>query len=258
MKLPSVKLMKNVLGRKSPTILTVLSIGGLVLTTVMAVRATPKVLDLIADERHARDEDEEYEKFDQPMTKFDITKLVWPCYIPTIVMGAATVASIIGSNAINLKRNVALTSAYYLSETALKEYQAKVIKTIGENKAKLIKDEIAQDHVSKTKKNGNTVIVTGNGDTLCFDYSSGRYFKSSYDKIKKAQNDINYSLISENYLSLNEIYGHLNLEPVSNGRELGWDLGYNGQLEFDISTCMSEDNEPCLSIAFSATPRPRY
>jgi len=257
MKLPSVKLIKGVLGKNSPTILTVLSIGGLIMTTVMAVRATPKVLDLIADERHFREESED-DKWRVPMTRMDIVKLTWTAYVPTFIMGAATIASIIGSNTLNLKRNAALTSAYYLSETALKEYQTKVIKTIGENKAKLIRDEIAQDHVNKTKKDNSTVIITGNGDTLCLDLGSGRYFRSSINKIKKAENDINYSLRDQMWMSANEIYGYLDLDPVSMGNELGWDINNDGQLEFDISSTISEDDEPCITIKFMTKPRERY
>jgi hypothetical protein len=261
MKLPSIKAIKYGIGKNSPTILTILSIGGLIGTTIMAVNATPKVIRLIEEEKEYRAdalEQAEDDSWSEPMTKAEIFKLSWTYYIPTVAMGAATVACIIGANTINLKRSAALTSAYYLSETALKEYQAKVIKTIGEKKAQLIKDEISQDHVDKTKRDGKTVIITGNGDTLCLDTSSGRYFKSSMDKIRKAENEINRQLISENYLSLNEIYGIMDLGPVSTGRELGWDLGYQGKLEFDISTCMAEDDQPCITIDFNAIPRPKY
>ena len=259
MKLPLLKSFKNAAGKNSPTILTILSIGGLLATVVLAVNETPKVLDLIEDERIVREQESiRDEVIIEPMTKFEIVKLVWPCYIPAIIMGAATVASIIGANTISTKRNTALTGAYFLSETALKDYQAKVIKTIGANKAKLIKDEIAQDKVNSTKKKDSTVIMTGNGEVLCLDLLSGRYLRSSFDKLKKAENEINHRLISEMWMSLNEIYGYIGLPPVKMGNSQGYDLGTDGLLEFDISTCMSENEEPCLTFTFHVTPRPRY
>lgn len=259
MKLPSIKMLKHGARKNSPTILTILSVGGLIATTVMAVHATPKVMRLIDDEVYEREQEAIREEIIiEPMTKLEIFKLSWTYYIPTVAMGAATVACIVGANTINLKRSAALTSAYYLSETALKEYQAKVIETIGEKKAKLLKEEIAQKHVDKTKKDNNTVIITGNGDTLCLDMLSGRYFRSSVAKLKKAELDINYALMNETYLSLNEIYGYMDLGPVTTGKELGWDMGYQGKLELDISTCMSEDDEPCITFDFNAIPRPRY
>jgi len=259
MKTLSVKAAKYAIGKHSPTILTVLSIGGLLATTAMAVYETPKVLRLIEDEEHVRAvEAKEEDTFVEPMTKLEVVKLVWPCYIPAIVMGAATIASIIGANSISMKRNAALTGAYFLSETALKDYQAKVIKTIGANKAKLIKDEIAQDKVNGTKKDNKTVIITGNGEALCLDTMSGRYLKLSYDKLKKAENEINHRLISEMWMSQNEIYDYIGLPHVSTGNSMGYDLGNNGILEFDISSCIADDGQPCLTFAYNATPRPRY
>jgi len=250
MKSLNVKMLKNVVGKNGPTILTVLSVGGLIMTTIMAVRVTPKVLDIIKEEQWRLEREEE----DIFLTKWEKFKLAWPCYIPTAVMGLATIASIIGSNTLNLKRNAALTSAYFLSETALKEYQAKIIQTIGANKAKLIKDEIAQDHVNRTNKDNKTVIITGNGDTLCLDLTTGRYFRSSVDKIKRAEIDINNQLLDDTTMSLNEIYDCLDLEHVSAGGQIGWDRNKDGKLEFDISTCMSQDDEPCITIQFNAKP----
>jgi hypothetical protein len=259
MKLPLLKSVNHAAGKHSPTILTVLSIGGLIATVALAVNETPKVLDLIEDERIVREREAISDKIIiEPMTKFEIVKLVWPIYIPAIVMGGATIASIIGANSISTKRNAALTGAYFLSETALKDYQAKVIKTIGTNKAQLIKDELAQDKVNNTKRNDNTIIMTGNGEVLCLDLISGRYLRSSFDKLKKAENEINHKLISEMWMSLNDIYGYIGLPPVNMGNSQGYDLGNDGLLEFDISTCMSDNDEPCLTFTFHATPRPRY
>ena len=60
------------------------------------------------------------------------------------------------------------------------------------------------------------------------------------------------------WMSANEIYSYLNLDPVSMGNELGWDINNDGQLEFDISSTISEDDEPCLTIQFMTKPRDRY
>jgi len=90
------------------------------------------------------------------------------------------------------------------------------------------------------------------------DLGSGRYFRSSINKIKKAENDINYSLRDQMWMSANEIYGYLDLDPVSMGNELGWDINNDGQLEFDISSTISEDDEPCITIKFMTKPRERY
>ena len=265
MKMPNIKSIKVFFGKNSTTLLMISSITGVVGTAFMAVRATPKAMQLIKEEEWRRErvwEDNpdvgtNLEREELDLTKFEIFKLVWTCYIPPFIMGSATIASIIGGNTINTKRNAALTSAYFLSETALKEYQAKIIEKIGEKKAKLIRDEIAQDRVSNTKRDDKTIIITGNGDTICLDVSSGRYFKSSVDKLRKAVIDINYSLRTDNEITLNEIYDYMGLDPIAVGGKLGWDINKDGIFDIDFSTCLTELDEACITCTFEAKPRYR-
>ena len=84
----------------------------------------------------------------------------------------------------------ALTTAYAISESALKNYQEKVVETIGKNKEQSVRDAMAKDAISKKQIQNSEVIITKKGDTLCFDVLSGRYFKSDIERIKRAENDI--------------------------------------------------------------------
>ena len=136
----TVQSLRNTVSKNSPMILTGLGVAGLVTTTVMAVKATPKALELINDERHSRaDEDETFIYGDTPIPKMDLIKLTWKCYIPTAIMGGLTVVCIISANSISTKRNAAIAGLYSLTEKSLKEYQTKVVEVVGENKAKEIK-----------------------------------------------------------------------------------------------------------------------
>ena len=88
-------------------------------------------------------------------------RLTWRYYVPTAIMGGLTIACIIGANSINLRRNAALAGAYSLTEAALKEYQAKVIETIGDKKEQAIRDDIAKDRVKEHPLGEREVIITG-------------------------------------------------------------------------------------------------
>jgi len=44
--------MRHLIIKNSPTILTGLAVGGLVTTTVLAVKATPKALDILERNKH--------------------------------------------------------------------------------------------------------------------------------------------------------------------------------------------------------------
>lgn len=237
--------------QNSPTILTGLSVAGLVTTTVMAVKATPKAIQILEERREEeKDLNEDFKDF----TWEGVVKETWKCYIPAGLMGVATITCMICANSINLRRNAALASVYSLAETTLKEYQAKVVETIGEKEEQKIRHSIAQDKVNSMKP--ESIIITGSGDVLCLDLTSKRYFKSSYDKIKKVENQLGYELLNSMTLSLNEVYGMLNLEPTSVGWDIGWDVNRDGRVEIDITTSLGQNNEPCLVMDFSKQPRP--
>ena len=143
------------------------------------------------------------------------------------------------------------------SDLALSEYREKVIETIGEKKEKEVQDAIAKDQIEKNPISNNTVILTGKGNTLCYDSFSGRYFRSDIEKIRKAENILNKQMFSDMYMSLNEFYGLIDLEPTDVGSQIGWSMD-DGLLEIEFSAQLSEDDEPCLVMSFSQHPRYNY
>ena len=172
-----------IISKHSPEILTGLGIAGMITTTVLAVKATPKALKEIEDYEDTILCDHEKIK---PM---DAVKITWKHYIPAAITGTVSIACLIGASSVNVRRNAALATAYKLSETALTEYKSKVVETIGEKKERVIKDAIAKDKIEKNPVTQQNVIVTGKGETLCYDELFGRYFTSDIDKLKKIENE---------------------------------------------------------------------
>lgn len=232
--------------KHSPEILTGIGIAGLVVTTVMAVRATPKALILIEDKKKELNEDK--------LTPIETIKEAWICYVPAVLTGTVSIACLIGANSVNLRRNAALATAYTLSESALKEYQEKVIETIGEKKEQAIQDAVAKDRIEKNPVSTKEVIITEKGDALCLDYPSGRYFKSDREKINKAVNELNRRMRDEMYISLNEFYYEIGLSGIGIGDELGWNID-QGYIEPNFSCQLAEDGTPCLVISYFVGPR---
>ena len=147
-----------------------------------------------------------------------------------------------------------MATAYTLSESALKEYQEKVVETIGEKKEQAIQDAVAKDRIEKNPVSTNEVIITEKGDTLCLDYPSGRYFKSDREKINKAVNELNRRMRDEMYISLNEFYYEIGLSGIGIGEELGWNID-QGYIEPSFSCQLAEDGTPCLVISYLVGPR---
>lgn len=238
--------LKTAIKKHSPEILTGIGIAGMITTTVMAVRATPKALILIEE----RKEEIGAEKLEA----MDMVKTAWACYIPAAITGTLSVACLIGASSVNARRNAALATAYTLSESALKDYQGKVIEMFGEKKNEAVKDAIAKDKVEKNPVVTREVIITEKGNTLCYDAISGRYFKGDIDKIKKAECELNRQMRDEMYVSLNDFYYEVGLDNIKIGDELGWNID-NGYIDLSFSSQLASDGTPCLVIDYSIAPR---
>lgn len=245
------KLLKG-LSNNSPAILTGVAACGVVGTVIFAVKATPKAIELMGEEQERKRLDGETEHHEL-LSKKEIIQVAWKPYIPAMVMGTVTIACIIGSNQISTRRNAALMSLYSIAETGLKEYQSKVVETIGENKERKIRDDIDKDRLEKNPVTNNHIVVTGNGDSMCYDVLSGRYFKSNIEKIRQKVNDYNRDLLTEMEATLNDLYYELGLEGV----KMGNDVGYTSDnlCEVDFSTQLTPDNEACIVLNFSMPQR---
>lgn len=228
--------------RHSPEILTGAGIAGMITATVMAVRATPKALRLM-EERETK-----------PLTPIEKIKTTWKCYIPATAVGCVSVACLIGASSVNIRRNAALATAYTLSESALKEYQEKVVETMGSKKEHSVRDAIAKDKLANDPIENNEIIITDKGNTPCYDALSGRYFKTDIDKIRKAVNDLNRRMRDEIYISLNEFYYEIGLDGIKIGDDLGWNID-NGYIDLEFSSQLTKNDIPCLVIDYQVAPR---
>lgn len=258
-----VKSAKTIIGKYSPEILTGIGIAGMITTTILAVKATPKALKLLEDEKTRRIENDGAYNEDQnihvaePMTKLEIVKTCWKPYIPATITCVGSTACLIAASSVSAKRITALSAAYKLSETALTEYKEKVVETIGEKKEQEIRKAIKEDKIVNNPVSTKEVLITEKGNTLCYDIISGRYFKSDIDKIKKAENILNKRMMNEMYISLNEMYDELGLSPTKLGNELGWNLD-DGLIDFDFSSHLADDGTPCLAVDYAVAPRYDY
>lgn len=235
------------MSKHSPEILLGVGIAGMFSTTVMAVKATPKVYSAIHEEevnRYANDEPE--------LTKKEIFKMSWKAYLPAAIMFTCSSACIIGANSVNSKRNAVLTTACHVSERALAEYRDKVVEVIGEEKEKEIRDKVAEDRMKKDPVTTNAVFVA-KGDTLCYDTITGRYFKSDMQKLKNAENVLNHILITGDYCSLNEFYDELELPATEMGSSVGWNIK-NGLVELYFSAQIADDGQPCIVVNYDIEP----
>jgi len=242
-----VRYARYLVNENSTTVLTGLGVAGVATTAYLAGRSSFKAARLI-DELEARTDDE--------VTPVQKVKTVWTLFVPPVLAGGLTIASIIAANRIASKKMAALVIASGISERALSEYKERVVEKFGENKARDIRDDVATYRVAEDDVLNKEVVVTGTGEVLCYDMHTGRYFMSSMEAIKRAENHINYELVHFCSASLSEFYHEIGLPPTSYSDAVGWDV--NNHMEVHVTTVMSSDNRPCLAIDFSNPPVPEY
>jgi Family of unknown function (DUF6353) len=251
------------LDENTTTILTGVGVVGTVSTAYLAGRASFKAAELIeeAEKKHPltaplEEGEVTYGTVKLNLSKTEKVKLVWPQYIPAAISGVTTITCIVYANKIASKRMAALALASSISQRRMQEYQDKVLEKFGVKESTKVRDEIAQERVLRNPKDTRDVIITGEGDVLCYDMLTGRYFKSSAEKIRRAENRINHELNNFMHASLTEFYEHVGLPPTTYTDMVGWNG--NDNLEVQISTVMSDDEKPCLAIDFTPPPNSEY
>lgn len=230
----------------APEILTAIGISGVVTTAYLSAKGAFRAADLI--------EADIVENGIEPDRKKRVirqAKLVWKEYLPAGVSGAVTIGCILGASKTQGNRTAAAVAAYSLSEKAFSEYKEKVVEQLGEGKEQKIRDEIAQEKVSKAALEGKEVIVIGNGNVLCCELYTNRFFRSDMETLRRAMNDINAEIMRDisGYVSLNSFYDLVGLPPTSQSEMMGWNFEKPMFLQF--STCLSPDNEPCLAFDYN-------
>jgi Family of unknown function (DUF6353) len=235
----------------STTILTGVGVAGTITTAVLTGRASFKAAEIIKNEKELAEEGLEFPETKIELSKATKVKLVWKQYLPPVASGIVTVTSIVVANKISSKKIAALAVAGGISERALQEYKDKVVEKLGDRQSQKLRDEIAQDRVNKNPYSSEVVLV-GTGDVLCMDMITGRYFRSSVEDIKRAENKINHEILNSMGASLAEFQDELGMEETSYTQKVGWDGP--DLVNTILSTTMSADGRPCIVVDFNRPP----
>lgn len=253
------------LRRHSSKILTVMGAAGVVATTVLAVKATPKALELIDAELHEQNRErlarsvanscESYSPVDK-LKPVEVIKVAWKPYIPAAITGISTIACIFGANYLSVRSQASLMSAYALLDSSFKEYRAKT-EELYPDESRIVEREIIR---SKFDEN----VRTDNEKELFFDFHSMRYFNSTMEEVEKAADILNQKLAMDGYACLNDFYDILGIKNTPYGHQLGWSLMYNDkmygkpELEFNYDKIVLEDGLECTTIEIDYPPSIEY
>ncbi len=246
--------------KHSPEILMTMGTGSVVTAVIFAVRATPKAEQLLYEAHVAKVMEEENlpaiesaERVDRERTDIRLTfaekvKATWKAYIPTAGMVLFGIGCFWTAHGIDLKRQAVLAGLYSTAETALQEYQRKVVEMIGDKNEKEIRKAVQDDRIEKNPP--PTLIIPGQDDWCVID---GQYFPSNWNKIERAEIDANREMINHMYISQADLYWMLDPDHKylkTNGYEgqVGWNV--DEYLVLWKSYTNGPDGRPILIIEY--------
>lgn len=275
------------LKKHSPEILVVAGIAGTVVSAVLACKATTKVAEILDETNGTLDtihegmktgaiNGQEYTTEDgkkdtvvvYAQTGMKLAKL----YGPAIILGTLSITSILASNNILRKRNVALGAAYAAIDKSFKEYRGRVIERFGEQvdtelkygiKAKKFEEIEVDPETGKEKKVKKTVMVADpnlQSDYAVYFDSKSRNYETNPDYnrmfLKAQQAFANDKLQTRGHLFLNEVLDDLDLPRTPAGQIVGWTKdGPDGYVNFRIVEIERETedgrHEPALLLDFN-------
>lgn len=209
--------------RHGSTLLTCMGGAGVIATTVMAVKATPKAITLLEQARNEKGEE---------LTKSEKVKIAGSTYIPTIIMGASTLICVFGANVLNKRTQAALVSAYAMVDRSYREYRQKLKELYGQEAHEEIVNAIAIEKAKEVGISASTFATNSRltDDVACgepvlfYDEWSHRYFESTIEQVITAEYHLNRNFVLRGFTVLNELYEFLGLETTDYGSEIGWTI----------------------------------
>lgn len=259
------KLMRSLLGgakKKSPAILTGLTLVGIAVTAYQAYKAGIAASEILEKHRKEMDTVDPEDKVAKRAVVKETVKEMAPVVAPVIIMGIATGACAVGAQSINSRRIAALSAAYTVAEKTVTDLDKKMREVLGVKKTQSIRDGIAKDKLhEKGSVPESKVIITGEGNVRCMDEYTGKMFWGNARKIDKAISELNNDVRCWRWVSLNDFYDKIGLQRIKMGYDLGWNeedtLG-DGSLPISFTAILDDDQNPVLCIEYDVHLRRDY
>lgn len=256
------------LKKHSPEIFIAVGVVGTVTSAVMACRATTKLSDILEESKeeletiHEAPQKEELQgKYDEDMMHKDLALVYFQTgvkiaklYAPAVILGTLSITSIVASNNILRKRNIALAAAYATVDKGFKEYRGRVVERYGEQvdyelshnvKTKEITETIIDEKGKEKTVTKKVEVADPNvtNDYIKYFTRSNPYWDDTPDYVelflRSQQNYANDRLKVDKVLTLNDVYDSLGFQKTKAGMVVGWVFDENNEdgdnfIEFNV------------------------
>lgn len=244
-----IKINKNIL-------LASLSVVGVGATVFCTHKSTLKAVEMLKN------------KDVQNMSKSEMVKETYKAYIPTAIVGGATLAVIIGNAVINRQSQLGLIAASGMFAKKYDKIIDKIKTTYGEEAVKTIKNDIrieGCDYIEEAEEReirsvgafSNTYLGKDNDapQRLFYDSFGDRWFYARLNDVISAEYHLNRNFSLTGYTVLNDFYDFLGLEATKYGDFTGWEIDDDQYIiDFDNEECEDEGGNKYFVISATNSP----
>ena len=256
-----------VLKHHSPEILLVVGIAGTVGSAVLACRATLRVEEVLDTHREKigkihdcwekvkegeiplDDYDEKDHKKDLTVTYVQTAVDFIKLYGPSVTLGIASIACIVGGHGIMKKRYVGVLAAYKAVEDSFKAYRKRVVEDFGEERDYMYKNGLRAETITETEEGPDGKPVKVKKEVLVKDPNGYSDYAKFFDEtcsewtkdpeynlmvVRSQQNYWNDILRIKGHVFLNEVYDSFGIPRTQAGAHVGWFMGKEGDNFIDF------------------------
>ena len=246
------------LKKSMPVILSVVGSVGTIATAILTAKATPRAMKKYED----------LKKEKEKPTKMDIAKKVIPSYVPAVIVGTATIASIVSSTLISQKQQASLAATCMMLDQGWRKYKGKVKEVLGVDAHQNILNEIANDDYREIPDQ----TTVDDGKRLYWEEHLG-YFRANPEHFAFATSDLNQRLQIVDYVAQDYYVSTLQNLINDSGAELldedkknvdfsniGWSMDYLAEcfeycwIHVHLDPIKLEDGVECYKVYFDEDP----
>lgn len=239
---------KKTLSDNKTKILTGTAIGGVATTTVLAAKGGMK----------AKEELDRITNPAEELTFKDKVKITWKCYIPAACSAIGTMGCIGVAEYCNSQEKVLAVAAAAAFNAALNDYKEAVIETVGEEIGEEVRKVAGQKEIDRTpytrSKESLQFEDCDEGDYLCYEPLTGRYFRSNKYKIDDAMNEVCREIIAFDEAPLNSLFARIGVRPSELGQVMGWMSSVSKLPKVTYSANMTDDGRPVVWLDYTICP----
>lgn len=193
-------------------ILTGGAIIGLGATAILTAKGQMKADEIMAEKR--------------PSDKKELIGSTYKCYIPAAISGVLTLICIVTSQYISRKEIAGLAASLGVLAANRDNLEKAIKEKYGEDALVELREKILPYKKPEVKDGEKAdrfpAELTGKGDLLCYEGYSGRWFRSSEEAVKEAEEEYNLRFKDGDYLSFNDLYELLGIKSSSFGNKFGY------------------------------------